>query len=244
MALKSIRRKRAAQDQDEEREVIKRLGIEVTAEAVIAAGAFILALTTSLTQVYLAVRGPVISMLPIDSMVLYTDSGVLQAALHVTMTNSASADYGDLVERADLSLKAPSGRWVRFPLDSTAQIHLVDDSQKVVDRCDPTLRCLPFKGMVVVDRNDKLLALPGGATRADYLTFDLWTCRGAAVDCAYFKNFNTTGAALDHRSLNAKVDFVFHRARNQTLTCVTRPVDGARLEKIAWLSFPCVGFQD
>ena len=168
MVLKTVRRRRATPGQDEEREVIKRLGIEVTAEAVIAAGAFILALTTSLTQVYLAVRGPVISMLPMDTMVLYNDSSSLQAALHVTMTNSASADYGDLVEKADLGLRAPSGRWTRFPLDSTAQIHLVDDAQKVVDRCDPAFHCLPFKGMVVVDRNDKLLALPGGGARADY----------------------------------------------------------------------------
>jgi hypothetical protein len=242
VGLKFVRRRRAHSQQDENTEVIRRLGIEVTAEAVVAAGAFILALTTSLSQVYLAVRGPVISMLPIDSLVLYTDSGVVQAALHVTMTNSASADYGDLVEKADLTLMAPSGRWVTFPLDSTAQIHLVDDSQKVVDRCDPTLRCLPFDGMVVVDRNDKLLALPGGATRADYLTFDLWTCKGAVADCTYFRSLNTP-AMLDRRALNARITFVFHRARDQTLSCKTRPVDATRLQKIRWLSFSCLGVE-
>ena len=244
MVLKTVRRKRAHPKTDEEREVIKRLGIEVTAEAVIAAGAFILALTTALTQLYFAVRGPVISMLPIDTLVLYNDRGVLEAGLHTTMTNSAAADYGDLIEKADLSIAAPSGRRVSFPLDSTAQIHLVDDSQKVVDRCDPTLRCLSFDGLVVVDRNDKLLALPGGGTRADYLTFDLWNCKGAAVDCAWFRGFDKAAAALDRRSLDARIDFVFHRARDQSLACKTRAVDGARLLKVRWLSFSCLGVDD
>lgn len=230
---------------EEERDVLKRLGVEVTAEAVIAGGALILSLTTAGAQLYLAMRGPVIDTLPIDRVMLYQDANrygaVLTLAARTTMINTAAPDYGDILEKAELTLKPVSGGAVSFPFDTTIKAHLVDDPAKAAEKCEVDSRCIALEGLVIDDRNERLVDLPGGKARMDFLAFSLKShpCTGDAADCARFRDFDGAVNALAGQPLTLSLSLKFHNAKARTLQCKTRPVNAEALRSSHWLSFSC-----
>lgn len=230
---------------EEEREVFKRLSVEVTAEAVIAGAALILSLTTAGAQLYLAMRGPVIDALPIDRVMLYQDANkygaVLVLAARTTLINTASPDYGDIVEKAEMTVRPQTGGPVTFPFDTVIKAHLVDNSAQAAAKCEVDARCIPLEGLVIDDRNERLVDLPGGKARMDFLTFAMKSrpCKGAAADCARFKDFDSAVNTLNGQPLSLSLSLKFHSAKAATLACKTRPVSGDTLRTTRWLSFSC-----
>ena len=239
-----IRRNRDAERaKDEEVRLFRRLHLEISMEAVIAGAALLLSLVTAFVQIFDALRGPVISAMPIDSALLYWDGtksgAVLTAAFETKLFNTASADHGDIVESATLVFRTSGLEPVEFPLQSLIQPHMIDDPEKVVDRCDLVDRCIPLDGLVIVELPDRLIALPGGSARSDYLTFALtsFNCRGRGADCKRFSNFDAAVRTLSGRTVRVEIALHFHEAATRRLECQIRRIDGARLEKHRWLSF-------
>jgi hypothetical protein len=236
--------KRAPHAPREETGLFRRLNWEISAEAVIAGGAFFLSLTTAIVQIILTVRGPVISVRPPDRAVLYRDGtqsgAVLELALRTTMLNSASGDNGDLVDKAQLTLETPGAKAVTFPFDSLVKIHLVDNPTAAVEHCDVDARCLALTGLVVVDHGERLIDLPAGRARTDFLTFGLArSACGANAACAPYADFESAARWLDNRPIIAKLKLSFVRAADRTLECESRPLNGRYLQHVGWLSFTC-----
>src|SRR5215831_2206438 len=90
----------------ETRRTLRRLNLEVTAEAVVAMAALVLSLVTAATQIWFAASPPKISALPIENGLFYWDGNkygaVLAVAVQTTLVNTSSGDHGDLVEKAIL----------------------------------------------------------------------------------------------------------------------------------------------
>jgi hypothetical protein len=228
------------------RRALRRLNLEITAEAVVAMAALILSLVTALTQIWLTASPPKISALPVEDGLFYWDGNkygaVLAVAVQSTLINTSSADHGDLVEKATLDIRVAGLRTVSFPLQSLIEPHLVDDPETVSARCAVVDRCLSLDGLVVVEPFGHLIALPGGGARSDYLSFALtkWSCKGSGNDCAKFMNFAAAADALNKRPLALRLNLKFRTAAPITLQC-TLPVaiDGARLQRHRWISFGC-----
>lgn len=230
----------------ETRRTLRRLSLEVTAEAVVAMAALVLSLVTALTQIWLATSAPKISTLPIENGLFYWDGNkygaVLAVAVQTTLVNTSSADHGDLVERAVLTVQAPGLGVVSFPLQSLVEPHLVDNPETVAARCDVADRCLSLDGLVVVELFGHLIALPGGGARSDYLSFALtkWSCKGEDKTCARFANFPAAAGALDKRRLTLRLDLRFRGASPKSLQCtLPTALDGSRLQRHRWISFGC-----
>jgi len=208
----------------------------------IALAAFLLSLTTALSQMFLAARGPVIKGLPLEQAVIYGDppldpNGVVTIAVRASQVNTASQDYGDLVTHADLALVGSPA--VRFSYEGMIHPHLLADASQAPE-CELDARCVRLTGMNVVDRDEKLISLPGGGARSDYLAFTVGGpgC-AAAPGCAQLSDFARAGKALDRRPLKLKLTLDYNRARTLTLECVTGPVNGDWFRKYGWTSLVC-----
>jgi hypothetical protein len=234
-------------EKTEERKLFRRLNVEITAEAVIAGCALVLSLITGVAQIFLAVRGPVINVRPLDRVVFYRDGvdndhAVLEMALRTTMVNSAASDFGDLLDRAEITIRTRGAPPVAFPYESLVKVHLVKDSAAAVDRCEVDAQCIALPSLVVVDHGDRLVDLPGGKARSDYMTFGLTQAAcGAVRNCRSYATFATAAHLFDQQPIIMHLKLTFHRAGVRILECRTEPLDGGRLEHIGWLSLSCAG---
>jgi hypothetical protein len=232
-------------DAEGQSRLLRLVGLEAGLQTVVAASAFLLSLSIALVQVWLALRGPVISARPIDRAIVYRDStgsgAAMEMAVRLTLFNSAAGDYGDLVERAVLQLRASGMGDVAFPFESTVQAHMVDDPKHAPDRCDVDSQCLALGSLVIVDHGNRLIAVPGGQARSDFLAFGLTQsgCRGAAADCAHFRDFDTAAGWLDGKPVTAVLQLTFHRSHRRALPCTSQPLRPGYLQRNQWISFAC-----
>lgn len=213
-------------------------------EAVVAVAALLLSVVTAIVQIVIAMRGPVIVAMPLGNALLYWDGtksgAVLTAAFQTTLFNTASADHGDLVDRAEMTIRSKNIGPVTFPLQSLIQPHLIDDPQRAVDRCDLVDRCIPLDGLVVIELAERLIALPGGQARSDYMTFAFSASDCKGRDCAKFRDFDAAVRALNKQTISAEIALHFSVAHSKMLPCkIPLAVDGSRLQKHRWLSFSC-----
>jgi hypothetical protein len=224
---------------------LRLLAAEIGAEGWVAAAALIISLSTVFTQCYFAIRGPVIETMPVESAIFYRDAGqsgdVLMLALRTTLINTASQDYGDVVKGAALNVPLSNGREIKFAYDGQVHPHFTADSALGSDSCEADATCVTLRGLKVIDRDERLVSLPGGSSRVDYLAFELSgpSCIGARSDCAMFSSFANAAHALSGRGLRLTIDLTFLKAARRNLRCTTGAINETYLNKVEWTNLEC-----
>lgn len=170
------------------------------------AGVALIALLVSGTAFFINgamfVRGSDMVVLQPDRWVLYRDAGPFGADLYlsvpVDIVNAAGADYGDVIVRAEAQIfsgrKAPGV----FPYTGLSEPVVTPRVEEGVAACPQGARCIANTGFYVIDRPAKLLDVPGGGSRSEYVTFQLTpeNCLGSTTYCTGFKTFEGALATL------------------------------------------------
>lgn len=221
-------------------------------EVTVAMAALLLSGSAFLINAGLYLRGSEIAVLQPDHVFLYRDSGPygseLWMAAPAAIINAARPDYGDVVTQASVAVsssKAPPGRFrygaVVEPVASTQ----VD---RGVESCALGARCIPATGFYAVERPARLLDVPGGSSRFEYLAFQISdaNCDGAPAYCATFNGFDAAVRTLRAQpALVFGVRLRFHFDGNKILEC-RLPAGAAYvkavfdyLETKGWASVAC-----
>jgi hypothetical protein len=181
----------------QERARFHRLRISETG---VALAALLVSLTVFMLNGALSLRGSQVALLQPKTALLYRDSGpngsVLWIAVQASMINAARADYGDIVERAWLSLEPQVGG-AEFPYEAIIEpVTMTRDVETAVKNCPNGARCIPGTGFYVVERPEQLIDLPGGASRSAHMAFAIGgpLCGGDQAACARFMSYT---AAVD-----------------------------------------------
>ncbi len=174
------------------------------------AGVALIALLVSGTAFFINgamfVRGSDMVVLQPERWVLYRDAGPFGADLYlsvpVDIVNAAGADYGDVIVRAEAQIfsgrKAPGV----FPYTGLGEPVMTARVEEGVAACPQGARCIANTGFYVIDRPAKLLDVPGGGSRSEYVTFQLTpeNCLGSKIYCEQFDGFDSAVAALRQES--------------------------------------------
>jgi hypothetical protein len=178
----------------QERAHMQRLRIT---EAGVALAALFVSCTVFLLNGALFMRGSSVSVLEPRTVLFYRDAGPngasLWIAVQASMINAASPDYGDVIERAWISI-GPQVTPARFQYDALIEpVPMTRDVEGAVKNCPNGARCIPATGFYVVSRPDQLLDVPGGASLSPYMSFlvENIECEGPEDVCARFQNYET-----------------------------------------------------
>jgi hypothetical protein len=202
--------------------------------------AFLMSLSITLINVYYSMRGSEIAVDPPVQLILYRDgdgdASVLTAAVRIDMINVADG-YGDVLKNAELLLRPGGGA---FGYESTVRTVFGGAGMTAPD-CELGLRCIQLPGLYVIERRDEILDMPSGAARSFGLAFPLVSgnCKGSGV-CSRFGSFRQGVASLPGKGLSATIRLKFHGDGERRLECRTEPLDRSYLQKVGWVSLPCV----
>jgi hypothetical protein len=220
----------------------RRRFLSVPQENVIALGALILSLVIALINVYYAVRGPEVVVQPADQVILYRDGegehAILTVAVPVMMINAASAEHGDVMVEATLEPGRGGGR---YPYQTLVQPIFTQDTAGAKQKCEVGTRCIVFDDLVLVERTDEIIDIPGGSAKSRYLSFQVTppACKGPRAVCDRYRDFNAAVAALQGKALALTVKLQFHSDGTRTLTCPLGRMDLSYLTDHGWTALPC-----
>lgn len=237
----------------------KRTWLTVPGENVIALAALMLSLVIAAINVYYAVRGPEIVVQPLDSVLLYRDSGiddppdtemteaeraqadeeaVLTIAVPVVMINAASAEHGDVLVEAMVRMADDGGR---YPYQTIVLPIFTHDARAAREKCEVGMRCISFDDLVLVERTDEIVDLPGGSAKSRYLAFPLlpFTCKGPEAPCQRFPHFRAGVERLDGKAAPILVELDFHSDGRRTITCKVDKANLSYLRDNGWTALPC-----
>lgn len=205
--------------------------------------AFILSLTVAMIGAYYALRGAEVVVKGPESVLLYRDGegdqAALVAAVRLSMVNTASADYGDVLMDASLRPDRRSAETFRYT--SLAQPVFGGDSSE--GGCELSARCIRLPQLKVVEYPDTIADLPGRSASVRTLTFVLTgsSCTGSKA-CARYGNFDTAVAAIQARPLAMSIQLEFNDDGSRTHHCRTAALDAERAEflrEVGWITLPC-----
>jgi len=171
-------------------------------EAGVALVALLVSGTAFLVNGWMYVRGSELVVLKPDHYILYRDSGPYGAdmflALPLQIVNAAGADFGDVVVRAEAQVFSGRRAPGVFPYSALSEPVLARDVDAAVANCPQGARCIANTGFYVIERTAKLLDVPGGGSRSEYLAFQLnpENCLGSRQYCDGFRHFDGALAAL------------------------------------------------
>jgi len=203
-------------------------------EVGVAIAALLLSGSAFLGNLGLYLRGSEIAVLPPREFLFYRDQGPhaadLYLAVPIAMINAASSDYGDVVTGAKLSFVSRPELSVTFPNEAYAEGVMTPLVAQGVAACPSGARCIPETGFYVIERPVKLMDVPGGASRTEYLSFPitLGHCEGHPRACAKFRDFQTslrTLEALGPLSIRVELTFHFDGAKEVECRLPPRPAD-------------------
>jgi hypothetical protein len=137
-----------------------------------------------------------------DHFLLYRDTGPhgsdLYLAVPVAMINAASADYGDVVTRATVLTHTGQPSAGAFDYEAVVEPVVTPMVERGLENCPQGARCIPATGFYVIERPARLLDVPGGSSRSEYLSFLLTSenCNGSSNYCRQFDGFDAAVQAL------------------------------------------------
>jgi len=238
----------------------KKGWFSVPGENVIALCALSLSLVVAGINVYYAMRGPEVVVQPADSVLLYRDganpdadedgtvteaerkaadeAAVLAVAVRLSMINAASAEHGDVMTEAMLRVADDGGR---YPYQSMVLPIFTEDARAAREKCEVGMRCIVFDDLVLVERTDEIIDVPGGSARARYLSFPLtpYICKGPKKACARYEHFSDAMKALDGKAAPIRLEIDFHSDGKRILTCEVTEADLSYLKDNGWTNLPC-----
>jgi hypothetical protein len=197
-------------------------------------------------------RGSDMVLLQPDSWLMYRDAGPYGSDLYlsvpVQIVNAAGVDFGDVVTRAEVQVfsgrKAPGVFPITGLIEPVASTEDADTLQ-----CPQGARCITNTGFYVIERPAKLLDVPGGGSRSEYLNFQLSeaNCLGSPVYCGRFQSFDQALAALRQEPLPVvRIVVRFQFDGDHTIECRLTPSARDRgmifdyLRDKGWTEQPCI----
>ncbi|TAD78339.1 MAG: hypothetical protein EAY70_07115, partial [Sphingomonadales bacterium] len=205
------------------------------------AATFFLAFTLAMVSAFDTVRGPVVVVQPPQQLVLYRDgegdNAVLIVAMRLAMINATSANHGDVVMNASIS---PLKGGPSFGFAATVKPVFTDD-ESAASKCDLGARCVPLDGLLVIEREDEIIDIPGGTVRGPYLAYPVadWNCTGDAKVCGEFLDFNSAVAKIAQSSSDFTVKVTFYSDGERSLNCKGRAIDLAYITSRGWMTVNC-----
>jgi len=241
----------------------KRSWFSVPGENVIALAALMLSLVIAVINVYYAVRGPEVVIQPPDSILLYRDGGydeaadgemteaqkaqadeeaVLTVAVQTVMINAASAEHGDVMTEARIRMAADGGR---YPYQTVVLPIFTEDARAAREKCEVGMRCISFDDLVLVERADEIIDVPGGSAKSRYLAFPLmpFLCEGAAAPCKRYPHFREALQALDGKRVAVSLEIDFHSDGRRVISCTVEKANLSYLRDNGWTVLPCANSQ-
>lgn len=201
-------------------------------------------------MVYL--RGSEMVLLPPDSWAMYRDAGPYGSDLYlsvpVQIVNAAGVDFGDVVVRAEAQIFSGRKSPGVFPISGLVEPVPSVDAATPVD-CPQGARCIVNTGFYAIERPAKLLDVPGGGSRSEYLNFQISSanCLGSRVYCDRFKSFDTALAALRQEPTPViRIVVRFQFDGDHTVECRLTPNGRERgaifdyLHTKGWAMQPCI----
>lgn len=232
-----------------EREHLRRLRIN---EAGVALAALLVSVTVIGVNAYNHRRGSQIVVLQPEQVVLYRTTGGsdsnLWLAVQTQMVNTAR-EYGDVVVRASAVVHREDLPEGRFAYSNVVEPIMSPQVDKALQNCPQGARCLPATGFYVIERPKRLLDIPGGSSRTEYLAFQLesFNCKPTGAYCSNFANYAGAMKALRRGgSLEVSVDLQLQFDGTKTLRCVLPDDPGRRtvildyLDEKGWAQPECV----
>lgn len=171
-------------------------------EAGVALVALLVSGTAFLVNGWMYVRGSEMVVLKPDNYIFYRDTGPYGADMYLAVplqiVNAAGADFGDVVVRAEAQVFSGRRAPGVFPYTALAEPVLARDVDAAVANCPQGARCIPNTGFYVIERTARLLDVPGGGSRSEYVSFQLTpeNCLGARSYCDRFRHFDNALTAL------------------------------------------------
>lgn len=223
--------------------------LSVPQENVIAFAALALSLIVALINVYYAMRGPEVVVQPLDQVLLFRDgdladdptkpdSAVLTVAAPLMMINAASAEHGDVLTEARLRVGVDGGR---YRYQTLVLPIFTQDAPAAREKCEVGTRCIVFDDLVLVERTDEIIDIPGGSAKSRYLSFPLgpFNCEGAAAACGRYPHFREALAALNGRATSLSLELDFHSDGRRVITCKVGKTDLSYLRDNGWTALRC-----
>lgn len=247
----------AAQDQETAEAVVaavaasQRQGrwLSVPQENVIALCALVLSLIVATINVYYAMRGPEVVVQQLDQVLLFRDgdladdptkpdSAVLTVAVPLMMINAASAEHGDVMTEATLKLADEGGR---YRYQTLVLPIFTQDAPAAREKCEVGTRCIVFDDLVLVERTDEIVDVPGGSAKSRYLSFPLgpFNCEGPEAACALYPHFREALKALDGKPASLTLELDFHSDGKRIITCEAPVTDLSYLRDNGWTALRC-----
>lgn len=195
-------------------------------EVTVAIAALLLSASAFIGNALLYLRGSTMAVLPPDKFVLYRDTGPngsdLYLAVPVSIINAASPDFGDVVTRATASISSQEGSPGGFAYEAVVEPVVTSQVERGVENCTVGARCIPAVGFYAVESPARLLDIPGGASRTQFMSFWLSSenCTGATSYCSRFKSFENGVAALRQEAAPViTVDIEFYFDGHRSVEC-------------------------
>lgn len=201
--------------------------------------AFVMSLGATLLSIYYGLQGSEIVVRPPEQVLLYRDGdgdkAVLGFAVQVPMINTA-ANHGDLL--VDVEVKPTRGD-ARFAFSSLVRPVFTATAAKAAESCDLEARCLGLPGLLVIERPEEIVDVPGGAARSPFFGFALvdWNCVGKA--CENASDFKRAVRWLEARPLDITIELKFNSDGRRAIRCTGGRIDAAYLRDFGWSSLSC-----
>lgn len=213
----------------------RRLFPRVT-EAGVALVALLVSATAFLINGGLFLRGSDIALVEPDHFVMYVDQGPngsdLYLAVPIAVINAASPDYGDVVTRASVTISPGAKAPGSFSYEAVMEPVVGPRVEEGVAACPQGARCIPAIGFYAIERPARLLDVPGGTSRSEYLSFWLQAanCAGSKTYC---ERLTSPHAVLEmlraEERPTIRVHIEFHFDGWKTVTCRLPSAKAARV---------------
>lgn len=203
--------------------------------------AFIMSFSATMINVYYALRGAEIVVQPPRHVLLYRDgtgeSAVLSVAIRLELINTAK-DYGDVLLDTRF-IPYPGGP--EFIQEGIAQPTFTPDAAEEVKKCTLGSSCIGLDGLLVIQRSDVIMDMPGGSAKAltPYYWLVPYGCQGPSAKCAAFGNFDQAVAKIGSGPLDMRIRLRFQGDGEREIICRGAKIDAAYLTEIGWTQVAC-----
>jgi hypothetical protein len=207
----------------------------------ISLSAFIMSFTTAMINVYYALRSSEVVVQPPRHVLLYRDGegeqAVLSAAVRLELINTAK-DYGDVLLETRL---VPFPGEPAFVQEGVAQPAFTPDSAKAVSDCALGSSCVGLDGLVVIQRSDVIMDMPGGSAKAltPYFWIVPYGCEGDQAKCAAYGNFDQAVSRLAAKPINLQIKLRFQNDGERDIICRGGKLDAEYLRDVGWTQLAC-----
>ncbi len=202
----------------------------------------LLSAVAALAALYAYIQDSNVEVRPPQTLYLYrdgrADSGILKAALNVTMINTADTKYGDALIDARIQLGNSPSEWGE---EATANISISSEVPAAAPSCAVGRRCVANGAFLSEEEDYKPISLGGGKIETVTLVFPVTIshCRGDAETCADTGLFEAEVTKQVSNSMTVTLTLDFLRDSTKVVTCKVVDADIKYLISRGFMSRTC-----